>query len=187
MSPNLIPVIFVRTCRPTSRGTVQRAVHALRSTAIVFQRFGWGRCPIPHLVINSIDQYHPIEPGSMASPCNIMMKPGASQHGGDLFAYCGAGHYLPARVQKAARSHSNCNLKRHHTIKLLQSIQLASYHLQERWPCPFNQSKLIQQQYINIAIAGHVRGGATGRRNRGSNNPFRKNLVKSPNVRQHTL
>ena len=59
------------TCSPRPHIT-------LSSTVIVFEHFGQGRCPIPHLTINSIDHHHPIEPRSMASPCHLMMKPGAN-------------------------------------------------------------------------------------------------------------
>jgi len=81
-----------------------------------------------------------------------MGKHGASQHGGDLYACCDGGLYSSARVQKAARSHSNCNPQRRRSIKLTQFIQLARHHPPTRQPCSSTCGKGFNTTIINTII-----------------------------------
>ena len=59
----------------------------------------------------------------MGSPLNLMRKPGASQHGGDLFSCCDGGHYSPAWVQLWIQNHSNCNLKPRRSINFNPQVE----------------------------------------------------------------
>ena len=134
MSSNPIPAIFVRTCRLTSRGSVQGAVHALSSTTIVLQRFWQGRCPISYRGINSIAHHHPIEPGSMASLLISSRKTGVSQPGGNLNTCCDGELYSLARVQIWMRNHSNCNIQHHRNINFIESPQVEGHSPEEDAP-----------------------------------------------------